>query len=72
MSTVCPDVVGKWSWPELVGVPGRTAVATIERENPTLTADIIPPGSFQPTVILCDRVRVVNAGGIVISVPNVG
>lgn len=66
------DVVGKSSWPELVGVDGNVAVATIEKENPTLYAEIVKPGSFLPTVILCDRVLVfVDANSKVQSVPIV-
>ncbi|OMP01099.1 Proteinase inhibitor I13, potato inhibitor I [Corchorus olitorius] len=35
---------GKGSWPELVGVKGEVAKATIERENPLVTADIVVEG----------------------------
>lgn len=32
--------VGKSSWPELVGVEGKVAAETIERENPIVSAHI--------------------------------
>ncbi|CAJ1976475.1 unnamed protein product [Sphenostylis stenocarpa] len=35
----------KSSWPELVGVDGKVAEATIERENPSVNAYIVPEGS---------------------------
>ncbi|KAG6382504.1 hypothetical protein SASPL_157827 [Salvia splendens] len=72
MSEFCPDV-GKSSWPELVGVAGDTAVATIEKENPSVDAVVIKPGDNYVTAILCDRVLVfVDSKGIVESVPTVG
>ncbi|KAK6157991.1 hypothetical protein DH2020_005305 [Rehmannia glutinosa] len=69
MSSVCE---GKSSWPELVGVPGEVAVATIERENPLVNAVIVPPGSVITADLRCDRVRVfVDANGNVDRVPNI-
>ncbi|XP_057787043.1 inhibitor of trypsin and hageman factor-like [Salvia miltiorrhiza] len=68
----CPDV-GKSSWPELVGVAGDVAVATIEKENPSVNAVIITPETVWIPAIFCDRVLVfVDANGIVNSVPTVG
>ncbi|KAI3473840.1 hypothetical protein Pfo_027997 [Paulownia fortunei] len=67
MSSECQ---GKSSWPELVGVPGDVAVTIIERENPLVTAVIVPPGSVITPDIRCDRVRVfVDANGNVDRVP---
>lgn len=67
MSTECE---GKGSWPELVGVAGNVAVATIERENPLVNAMTLPPGVFPITDYRCDRVWVyVDANGIVAEVP---
>ncbi|KAG6430790.1 hypothetical protein SASPL_108863 [Salvia splendens] len=67
------EYVGKSSWPELVGVAGDSAVATIEKENPSVDAAIIKPGDSYLTAIFCDRVLVfVDSNGIVESVPTVG
>ncbi|KAL4199987.1 hypothetical protein AMTRI_Chr03g54110 [Amborella trichopoda] len=63
----------KSSWPELVGVDGKVAAATIERENPNVQPRIIPPGTIILPVFLCDRVLVmVDENGIVTEVPNIG
>ncbi|KAG8382426.1 hypothetical protein BUALT_Bualt05G0076000 [Buddleja alternifolia] len=65
--------VGKSSWPELLGAPGDLAVVTIERENPLVTANIVPPGSNVTTDVRCDRVRVyVDAHGNVDRIPTIG
>ncbi|CAI9762073.1 unnamed protein product [Fraxinus pennsylvanica] len=70
MSTECQ---GKSSWPELLGVPGATAVETIERENPLVTAIIVPPGTSVTTDFRCDRVWVyVDDNGNVDRVPRIG
>ncbi|CAI9776886.1 unnamed protein product [Fraxinus pennsylvanica] len=69
MSTECQ---GKSSWPELLGVPGATAVETIERENPLVTAIIVPPGTSVITDFRCDRVWVyVDDNGNVNRVPRI-
>ncbi|CAK9167957.1 unnamed protein product [Ilex paraguariensis] len=69
MAAECPGQ-GKSSWPELLGTPGETAAATIERENPSVNAVIVEVGSTVTTDIRCDRVRVwVNTNGIVTRVP---
>ncbi|KAL2238012.1 UNVERIFIED_CONTAM: Trypsin inhibitor, partial [Sesamum indicum] len=62
----------KNSWPELVGVCGEIAVKTIEKENPLVTAVLVPPAA--PTFDLrCERVFVfVDKKGIVIWVPTLG
>ncbi|PIN24699.1 hypothetical protein CDL12_02568 [Handroanthus impetiginosus] len=62
---------GKQSWPELVGVCGELAKAIIEKENPWVTAVLVPPAT--PTRdFRCDRVIVyVDDKGIVTSVPRV-
>ncbi|CAK9146379.1 unnamed protein product [Ilex paraguariensis] len=70
MSSQCK---GKGSWPELVGVKGETAVAIIERENPLVTAIIVPEGSSIILDVRCDRVWVwVDKNGIVYLVPKIG
>ncbi|XP_059630409.1 inhibitor of trypsin and hageman factor [Cornus florida] len=67
------DCQGKSSWPELVGVNGETAAATIERENPSVNAIIVKEGSAVIQNFDCNRVWVwVNKKGIVISVPKTG
>ncbi|KAG4991150.1 hypothetical protein JHK87_024607 [Glycine soja] len=63
----------KFSWPELVGVQGTVAEATIERENPSVNAIIVPLGSVVTTDLRSDRVWVwVNKDGIVNRVPKIG
>ncbi|GAU31614.1 hypothetical protein TSUD_63630 [Trifolium subterraneum] len=58
---------GKDSWPELVGVEGKVAAATIERENPLVNANIVLEGTSVTDDFRCDRVRVwVDKSGIVI------
>ncbi|KAG2301691.1 hypothetical protein Bca52824_030342 [Brassica carinata] len=72
MSSECP-VVGKNSWPELVGTNGDYAASVIERENSRVDAVVILQGSPATTDIRCDRVRVwVNRNRIVVQVPIVG
>ncbi|KAL7123313.1 hypothetical protein ACP275_01G098700 [Erythranthe tilingii] len=64
---------GKDSWPELIGVPGNVAVATIETENPLVNAIIVPPGNSVITDFRCDRVWVyVDDNGNVKDVPFIG
>ncbi|KAK4586183.1 hypothetical protein RGQ29_023400 [Quercus rubra] len=66
---------GKNSWPELVGVQGTVAEATIERENPSVDAIIVEEGSVVPQDFRarCDRVWVwVDKNGIVTRVPVIG
>ncbi|EYU32854.1 hypothetical protein ABFS82_01G093000 [Erythranthe guttata] len=64
---------GKESWPELVGVPGNVAVATIERENPLVNAIILQPRTFPILDFRCDRVWVyVDGNGNVRRVPMIG
>ncbi|CAL8989883.1 unnamed protein product [Prunus brigantina] len=63
---------GKDSWPELVGAEGKVAKATIERENPLVTALILHRGPMTPMTqdLRFDRVRVwVNTNGIVTWIP---
>jgi hypothetical protein len=65
--------VGKSSWPELVGVQGTVAEATIERENPLVNAVIVPEGSSVILDFRCDRVWVwVDKNGLVDKVPKIG
>ncbi|KAJ1409412.1 Proteinase inhibitor I13, potato inhibitor I [Sesbania bispinosa] len=67
------DCKGKSSWPELVGVEGTVAVATIERENPYVNAIIVPEGSGVTRDFDCERVWVVvDNDGIVKQVPRIG
>ena len=64
---------GKQSWPELVGVQGEVAKATIERENPRVQGVIILEGTPRDLSFRCDRVWIdVNESGIVTLVPRVG
>lgn len=67
------NIIGKSSWPELVGKDGEEAKATIERENPLVTANIVNEGSSVPLDYRCDRVWVwVDDNGIVTRVPIIG
>ncbi|KAH7522174.1 hypothetical protein FEM48_Zijuj07G0110200 [Ziziphus jujuba var. spinosa] len=52
MSAYC---VGKYLWPELVGKDGKYAVATIDRENPSVKAMIVLEGSVVTQDFRCDR-----------------
>jgi len=64
---------GKNSWPELVGVEGSVAVATIERENSYVNAHTVLKGSIVTDDFRCDRVRVwVTKEGIVYQIPTIG
>ncbi|OIW01795.1 hypothetical protein TanjilG_03933 [Lupinus angustifolius] len=64
---------GKSSWPELVGVQGTEAEATIERENPLVNVIIVPEGNFVTADFKCDRVWVwVDASGNVKRIPIIG
>ncbi|KAL6970525.1 hypothetical protein U1Q18_030223 [Sarracenia purpurea var. burkii] len=63
----------KNSWPELVGEQGETAAATIERENPLVTAQILLDPS--PTIRNFDCTRVwvwVDDKGFVTRTPVIG
>ncbi|CAL0321137.1 unnamed protein product [Lupinus luteus] len=64
---------GKSSWPELVGVQGTEAEATIEKENPLVDAIVLLEGTPVTKDFRCDRVWVwVDTNGIVIKVPTIG
>ncbi|PIN08707.1 hypothetical protein CDL12_18713 [Handroanthus impetiginosus] len=64
---------GKQSWPELVGMDAKIAVATIEKENPLVNAIIAKPYDFITFDFRCDQVWVrVDCEGIVRVVPTVG
>ncbi|KAK4400410.1 Proteinase inhibitor [Sesamum angolense] len=68
-----PTERGKSSWPELLGQSGDIAVATIERENPLVTAIIVPPETVVIPTFQCDRVWVyVDDNNNVIRVPTIG
>ena len=72
-SIYCVCSGGKSSWPELVGVEGKVAEATIQRENPLVDAIIVPEGSVVILDVRCDRVWVwVDKDGIVFKVPTIG
>ncbi|KAL9410791.1 hypothetical protein AB3S75_044547 [Citrus x aurantiifolia] len=64
---------GKSSWPELVGVEGRVAAETIERENPIVSAHILLEGSNAFLDKYCGRVYVwVDTNSVVVEVPTIG
>ena len=65
--------VGKSWWPELLGTKGDVAVEIMVRENPRVTAIILPEGSVVTPDFRCDRVRVfVNNQDIVNRMPKIG
>ncbi|KAJ1409414.1 Proteinase inhibitor I13, potato inhibitor I [Sesbania bispinosa] len=67
------DCKGKSSWPELVGVQGTEAEATIERENPLVDAIIVAEGSSVTSDFRCDRVWVwIDKDGVVNQIPHIG
>nr|DAD35863.1 TPA_asm: hypothetical protein HUJ06_006503 [Nelumbo nucifera] len=70
MSSICS---GKSSWAELVGAEGEVAKATIEQENPAVSAIVVLQGTNVHEDFRCSRVWVwVDANGTVISVPTIG
>ncbi|KAI6691747.1 hypothetical protein NL676_019457 [Syzygium grande] len=69
----CLPATPKFTWPELRGVDGQTAKATIEKENPVVTGVIKSPGDAPFGDICCNRVVIhVDNGGVVKSIPMVG
>ncbi|KAL4199980.1 hypothetical protein AMTRI_Chr03g54060 [Amborella trichopoda] len=63
----------KTRWPELVGTKKQFAVHTIEKENPNVHAQVVPPGFYIPPDIRCWRVLVwINEHDIVTRIPIVG
>ncbi|KAK1263835.1 hypothetical protein QJS04_geneDACA009538 [Acorus gramineus] len=64
---------GKTEWPELLGVWGNVAAATIEAENPHVKARIVKKGWAVTHDFRCDRVWVwVDEDGHVFMVPRIG
>ncbi|KAJ4722615.1 Proteinase inhibitor [Melia azedarach] len=64
---------GKSSWPELLGAKGEEAAATVERENPYVSAVVVLEGTIVTQEFSCTRVRVwVNTYGTVVEVPRIG
>ncbi|OVA15355.1 Proteinase inhibitor I13 [Macleaya cordata] len=65
--------MGKSTRPELFGVYGEVAVATIRRENRKVSVMIVKEGMMVTMDFRCDRVRVwVDKKGIVKQVPALG
>ena len=64
---------GKSSWPELLGVQARVAIATIEKENPYVDTQVVLEGTLVTTEFSCTRVRVwIDRNRIVTRVPTIG
>ncbi|KAI5062280.1 hypothetical protein GOP47_0022819 [Adiantum capillus-veneris] len=60
-------------WPELVGLSGEEAKSKILAENPNLTVQLVPEGSFMTMDFRTDRVRIfVDAAGNVSRAPAIG
>ncbi|MQM12570.1 hypothetical protein Taro_045491 [Colocasia esculenta] len=68
------DCKGKSSWPELVGVDGKKAVAIIERQNPLVEAFNVEEGLGVHLDFRCERVWVWTDKecGKVIEIPKIG
>ncbi|KAL8166215.1 hypothetical protein V2J09_007714 [Rumex salicifolius] len=68
----CPT--GKRTWPELVGVAGCKAAATIKATNSAYKPVVIPDGTGVPRNFDCTRVFVYISGyqGLVIRTPASG
>ncbi|BBN67363.1 Serine protease inhibitor, potato inhibitor I-type family protein, partial [Prunus dulcis] len=65
----------QYVWPELLGVEGTVAEATIERENSTVNVEVVLEGTIVPADFVCvpDRVRVwVDTDDLVTRVPVIG
>ncbi|KAI3894257.1 hypothetical protein MKX03_021847 [Papaver bracteatum] len=72
---ICPRILSvKSSWPELVGIDGDTAAATIKSENANIvSATVVLEGTFVQEDFRCTRVWIwVNGSGIVTRTPIVG
>ncbi|KAL5712229.1 hypothetical protein ACHQM5_014420 [Ranunculus cassubicifolius] len=69
----CVCTYSKNLWPELLGVDGGVAAATIERQNPRVNAIIVSERTGgTPSDHRCDRVIVwVNNRGRVTRVPQI-
>ncbi|KAL9239726.1 hypothetical protein vseg_014020 [Gypsophila vaccaria] len=67
----CP---GKNVWPELVGINGNVAAATIREENPNVVqATVLLDGTPVIENFRCDRVWVwVDDCGLVVRIPTIG
>ncbi|KAH7522175.1 hypothetical protein FEM48_Zijuj07G0110300 [Ziziphus jujuba var. spinosa] len=66
-------VIGKDTWPELLGKQGKFAEEVIEKENSHVDAQIILEGTIVTQEFRCDRVRVwVDNYGTVTRVPRIG
>lgn len=66
-------IIGKQSWPELVGKPAATAKRIIEKENPIAKVQFLFPGMVRPLNYVCGRVFVVvNWKLIVRDTPSMG
>lgn len=65
-------IPGKNSWPELVGVPGKEAVAIIKAERPDLIdVGTVEAGSIVTMDVRMDRVRVYVESDKVASAPSI-
>ncbi|XP_059431437.1 glu S.griseus protease inhibitor-like [Corylus avellana] len=77
-ASACTDILtlgtGKSSLPELVGVNGEAAAATIVRENPKVAVTVIVKEGMMVTMDFhSDRVRVwVDKNGTVEQTPQIG
>ncbi|KAK1297729.1 hypothetical protein QJS10_CPB15g02004 [Acorus calamus] len=66
-------VTSKTQWPELIGVKGDVAVATIKAENLSLHVFTVKKGSIFTGEYQSDRVRVwVDECGVVYEAPQIG
>ncbi|XP_022764760.1 proteinase inhibitor-like [Durio zibethinus] len=70
---ICCSHGRKFTWPELLGKNGQVAKATIEKDNPEVTVEIITPGRVGFPDFCCNRVYLVlDNNGNVTNMPTVG
>ncbi|KAG6772467.1 hypothetical protein NC652_017421 [Populus alba x Populus x berolinensis] len=66
-------IIGKSSWPELLGAQARVAIATIETENPYVDTQVVLEGTVVTGEFSCTRVRVwIDRNRTVTRVPIIG
>ncbi|XP_051130554.1 subtilisin-chymotrypsin inhibitor-2B-like [Andrographis paniculata] len=67
-------ILGKSTWPELVGQTVEAAETKIKEESPaTRIVQVVPPGSFTTSEYRVDRVRIfADPAGKVAKPPRIG
>jgi len=67
-------ILGKQSWPELVGKPAEYAKKIIEKENPIAhDISVLFPGMLRPSNYVCGRVFLVVDFKLIVQItPSMG